>query len=1124
MAVEPSAIDEVLAQTVARQEQALVLQEADPYPSTGMWRYEDYALAAYWLNTNNASADAGLIACQTNGLYQERVDLDSFHWHAYLLERIYFLFSAQSDVFPGRMSAAAEEAVLEMLWDWASASCVLGMADPQKVHFSWGSENHHAQAWVSFWGAAQIFQQHSDYMNRTYADGSTPASMAAAFDEYFKAYVREKALKGLAIEVASPTYAKYTLNTWLNLADFADDPELKEGASAMLDIYWADWAMEHLDGVRGGSRHRSYSGRSSIEQSGADSHCWYHFGVGLPRSKHPGSMCAMTALWRPSRAVVGLALDAPGRGSCGYASRRLGLADPAPPAEPPALAGGDYNAVNSAGGSLLRTTWSTPDFVMGMSQVEALPADNWWAASSQNRWNGVIFGGHATARIFTQRPYPGNETSVYNAEWGVQHQGAMILQRLTQHDNADGQMIWFDFSLNRQEAGGWIFAEAPQAYAAVRVVDSGWSWLPDSLDLHRDGGNTNIGEWAVLNDEYSPVILEVARKRDVGGMAAFQAEILNNPLVWDGTRLDYTSQRYAATLTLFADESASPRVDGVPINFEPSKNYDAPYLQGDFAGGPVIISCGNDRTVYGVAPFAEDANTIAHWDFETTLPSIHPDSTDSIRLIADGKFGGAVRCDFEAGDQYMMTSGAWPTNQGTFRCQGWIRLNPGDTGGMLIHVYDQVYLSVDSSAVAFKINRSGDLLDLSATNQIELTASISPSNDWQYIEAVYDGDRIKLVTEMETVSAPGIGVFFPNIGTVYIGSRKNKINYVGDLDEMKISSSITDSSFIPEPVAVAAAAQHLQKSDPDIETNTIAGFTPVTGPETKLVVCASWESNTAPITNVTYGSQRFAEAVMRNAGRNASIWYLDEPVAASGDIVVQFSQPTDSRIGVLSLRNAAAGAPEKTVSAMSSTTLSLTATVADSLMVGVYTENGSAALSSGFSNTLYSGDSGSSVGSAGYQTEAVAGAKTCSWTATTNGCAAVAAIFPPASFIPPIVADDRSDSDADGMADAWELQQFGNMGTSDGTADSDADGFSDLQEFIAGTDPFDPDSQLRITGLSGELRWKSVQGKYYRILTSTNLVHGSWRVDASGIPGGLFESSHPVLNTNNAVFMKVDVQ
>jgi len=73
-------------------------------------------------DTNNAVADDGLIACQTNGLYVAAVTNGGFHWHAYLLERIYFLHSSSWTNASGRMGIDAENAVLEMLWDWASTN------------------------------------------------------------------------------------------------------------------------------------------------------------------------------------------------------------------------------------------------------------------------------------------------------------------------------------------------------------------------------------------------------------------------------------------------------------------------------------------------------------------------------------------------------------------------------------------------------------------------------------------------------------------------------------------------------------------------------------------------------------------------------------------------------------------------------------------------------------------------------------------------------------------------------------------------------------------------------------------------------------------------------------------
>ena len=1073
-----------------------------------------FVMGAYGLDTRNSEADTYLLTMQDEFQANNYAD---FHWTGYQLERIYWLYSSQSTIYPGRMSTAAETAVLEMLWEWASAECEIGMADPAYINYLWVSENHHIMAWVTYWGAAQIFASHPVYSTYNYDDGSTPAEMAAEFDAYFKAWFRDRSSKNLLVEVASPIYAKYSLNALFNLVDFATDLELKAASSSYLDIYFAEWALEQIDGVRGGSRHRCYPGYYSVHHGGGAEHAWYLFGLGGGPSTHFGVLSAMTTFWRPSPATVGLALDTMGRGSYSYTSRPLGLSDQAGGVNPPVY--GTY-ALDPDGGSLLRTTWCTPDFMMGMSQMEARSESDWTRISSQNRWNGVIFGGNSTARIFTQRPDPASG-SVYNAEWGVQHKGAMILQRLSRHKYATGQMVWFDTSLSRQESNGWIFAEGPRAYAAVKILDGGWSW---------DGVN-----WAVLNNQYSPIILEVGRKQDYADMAAFQAEILANALVWDGTRLDYTSTRYNTTLTLFADESAPPQIDGSSIDYAPKKAYDSPYLEGEFGSGPVIISYGDDRTVHGIAPFADDSDTQALWHFDTLASGtdyeddtsntgraaldavVHVDSTAGITEIADGKFGKAIRCEAVEGDQFMMLgSSLWPAALGSFRYQGWIRLNPGDTGGYLCHVYDQVYLSVTTSTLTFRINRSGDAQDSSAVNQIELSALIRDSNDWQYIEAVYDGERIQLVTEVETVSAPGIGLFVPNQRNVYIGSRKNKNNYVGDMDEVKLSA------FMPQPVVVAGSAERLQLSNPDLETNTIANFSPAIGEHCKLVVTASWEGGISGIASVSYAGELFSEAGSLSTGRQSSIWYLDLDAESpsSGDVVVTFNAPTDSRIGVLSLENAAAGAPAETVTDAGVTTLALSAVSHNSLSVGVYTENNDGALSSDFANTLYSGGSGSSVGNAGYQVEPVAGAHSYTWTAANDSSASVVANFAPAPFVVAALADD----DADGMADAWEIEQFGTLGFSSQSSNADGDAWTDREEFRAGTDPWDPDSKFQISAMTAEsIVWQAVQGKTYRVLSTEDLTQ-EWGVEATGLPGIPPQSSYFFSTEPDQKFFKIEVE
>jgi len=65
-----------------------------------------------------------------------------------------------------------------------------------------------------------------------------------------------------------------------------------------------------------------------------------------------------------------------------------------------------------------------------------------------------------------------------------------------------------------------------------------------------------------------------------------------------------------------------------------------------------------------------------------------------------------------------------------------------------------------------------------------------------------------------------------------------------------------------------------------------------------------------------------------------------------------------------------------------------------------------------------------------------------------------------ASIAPP------EDIDTDGISDAWELQYFNKLSIADTTTDADGDGAGDLQEYLAGTDPADAASRLRIVSHS----------------------------------------------------------
>jgi hypothetical protein len=89
-----------------------------------------------------------------------------------------------------------------------------------------------------------------------------------------------------------------------------------------------------------------------------------------------------------------------------------------------------------------------------------------------------------------------------------------------------------------------------------------------------------------------------------------------------------------------------------------------------------------------------------------------------------------------------------------------------------------------------------------------------------------------------------------------------------------------------------------------------------------------------------------------------------------------------------------------------------------------------------------------------------------------------------------------TDSDGDGITDAWELSHTNALAGFSANGDADGDGASDFEEYIADTDPLNPLDNLRIisnaTIFAGgsetnTLSWLSKETRLYQIDYTTNL-------------------------------------
>jgi hypothetical protein len=560
-----------------------------PYVRAYTFSVVDFAMRAMWLDEQNDEANAAVLDLSRYFIANPEVrdDYDNFYWCMDVVCRLVEFYGKAGALAPGRLHADVEDSVLEMMWLWASRHSRVAEAETEQSH-TWAltsSENHHLQSWTTSWLFAKYLQADARYRERPYDDGKTAGAHHAAWTTYAKVYFQERAKKSLFVEIANGNYGLASLKGIYNVFDFADDPVLKQRAGYFLDLWWATWAEEQFDGVRGGGKARIYQGGGSLGGWDQTAHlAWYYLNIGQGRVP-PGNadFTVLTSTYRLPLVVMDIALDVDGRGT--YETKRYPLGR-AMPGEPPQTV--PYHIVSDTNG-IARYSYCTPRFIIGTTMFEPLPREDWVAISSQNRWQGVIFRGHPNARIVPQcRGVSRNR--VYNAHWSVQSKGTLISQKLKTSKGGAEWRVWVaNVGLtNRVERDGWVFVEAPGAYAAVRPVEKGYDWQPDE--------KVKFGEWLTCRNEYTPVIVDVVDKQRFAGYTAFQDAVLANPFNFKRHVLTYKSL-YGDTLTFFADYSRPPEINGVPVSYRPGKAFDSPFVQSDWNSGVVTVAKGERRIV-----------------------------------------------------------------------------------------------------------------------------------------------------------------------------------------------------------------------------------------------------------------------------------------------------------------------------------------------------------------------------------------------------------------------------------------------------------------------------------------------------------------------------------------------
>jgi hypothetical protein len=586
----------------------------------------------------------------------------------HFLLRCYNTFSAQAEGDKkGRLEKRTEDALLKVLWDRTIHENDIAITRNSTFAMD-GSENHDLDSKVASLLASKIFMEHPDWADKVlpntgkgcgsgywfHQDGDLnvygPEGEAdwrgddsketissdhyKAWVAYFHRFVKDRAKSGFFLEKASGGYMTYTMGYLFDMHKWCGDEALTEATGDLLDVIWAEWAIDQLHGVRGGAKTRYKYQPNPTPEGIRDSFSGIgQFFFGGAGNAHHNYFSTMLCDYQMPELVWKLAFDREPLGSYAYASRQLGESPANYIGEP----GLERTIVCKPTSRLVRYSWVTPDYILGTQMDHPGVTHNHLSVAA--RFQGLFFAEPRGAAVYVKgiqdekefttpaRKYPYNNTVLRS----VQHEQVAIFQgarRVLRQSPAwfpneahelDGMIVGLSKIQHREEANGWIFVQNGAGLLAIRVVDglqkpmtSGadaanrgvvdYPLESEHVDLVEKGYAWNESNDKILfDDPWSPVIFEAGRLEEFGSLQAFKDYIFGNQVTLLKTvvpgfyRLRY---EYGANNENRIDFNAAnlqiPRINGVPVDYDPDWLFKSPYLNSEYKSGKIRIEYGGE--------------------------------------------------------------------------------------------------------------------------------------------------------------------------------------------------------------------------------------------------------------------------------------------------------------------------------------------------------------------------------------------------------------------------------------------------------------------------------------------------------------------------------------------------
>lgn len=568
------------------------------------WSLIAFASRCFYLNEMIDEANAALRENAQHYIDNPKDinDRDSFHWHGEQVMRLIEMYGPKGSAHAGRLAPETEALCLKPIWEYVKAGSSFQKAEYEKSR-TWNlysSENHHVMDFTVHWHFAKYAKDLPEYKDLKCKSGGTLAEHYQAWNGYFLTYAQERARKSIGVEMMSDHYNSVWLKGIYNFRDFGE-PGVRKAADMLLDLFWAYWAQEQIAGITGGGKSRIsfHEAIMPLPEHGTQTMAWLYFGIGGRPEVHGQDMNAALSDYHPPAVIAAIALDVAGRGRYEIRQQPQGLGKQGR-SDTKATGETVPNTASQGRGGILRYSYCDPAFIIGCPMTEARPTKDWLAISAQGRWQGVIFASPRGARIVpTVKPDGLRGT---NNQWSAQSKGSLIVQKLKDSQGGKEMIVWMSEAglSDPAEEGGIVFLEAEAgAYAAVRAVRGGYKFNKEIYTIKKPEGyvyKTNPGTTMVMEDEYSPVIVEVMAKADIGSLEAFKAKVKSCELRMEGFVLHYQTV-YGDKMTFDSSYQAIPTINGEPINYAPPKVLESPFLNADYDRGVVTIHKGERKKV-----------------------------------------------------------------------------------------------------------------------------------------------------------------------------------------------------------------------------------------------------------------------------------------------------------------------------------------------------------------------------------------------------------------------------------------------------------------------------------------------------------------------------------------------